>query len=229
MTRNWFAILVAALLVLFSATTDLSAQAPREGITVHGNWVLEVTNPDGTLAERREFENALSPGVGDRLLTQLLTRGRTMGLWGIGLYSDVNPWPFGTSNRASIIEEADSGAPGPSVFKTLIVSAADNSSNADGSLNLVYRDASNALRIVLKGTATAVAAGSISSVSTLANTCSANVAANSCVGSVYSMGYGFTGTLVKNAAGVPTPLPLVREQSVTVTVIISFSSPSGGN
>jgi hypothetical protein len=31
----------------------------NEGIKVHGHWVLETKNPDGSLASRREFENAL--------------------------------------------------------------------------------------------------------------------------------------------------------------------------
>jgi hypothetical protein len=33
---------------------------PQEGIKVHGHWVIEVRNPDGTLSTRREFENGLS-------------------------------------------------------------------------------------------------------------------------------------------------------------------------
>jgi hypothetical protein len=31
----------------------------HQGIKVHGHWVLQVKNHDGTLAERREFENSL--------------------------------------------------------------------------------------------------------------------------------------------------------------------------
>src|SRR5688500_397291 len=39
-----------------------SAGGPQEGITVHGRWVVEVRNPDGTLASRTEFNNALASG-----------------------------------------------------------------------------------------------------------------------------------------------------------------------
>ena len=36
----------------------------NEGIQVHGHWTIEVTNPDGSLATRTEFENALTqPGA----------------------------------------------------------------------------------------------------------------------------------------------------------------------
>jgi hypothetical protein len=34
------------------------ATGPQEGIKVHGHWVIEVRNPDGKVATRREFENA---------------------------------------------------------------------------------------------------------------------------------------------------------------------------
>jgi len=30
-----------------------------EGISVHGHWVIDVKNPDGTIAEHRDFENSL--------------------------------------------------------------------------------------------------------------------------------------------------------------------------
>jgi hypothetical protein len=35
------------------------AEGPSEGITVHGQWVIEVRNPDGTVTARRDFENEL--------------------------------------------------------------------------------------------------------------------------------------------------------------------------
>ncbi len=42
-----------------------------EGIKVHGHWIIEVRNPDGTLVTRREFDNRL---VDASLLTRVLTR-----------------------------------------------------------------------------------------------------------------------------------------------------------
>lgn len=33
---------------------------PTEGIQVHGHWVIEVENPDGSVASRHAFENALT-------------------------------------------------------------------------------------------------------------------------------------------------------------------------
>jgi hypothetical protein len=68
-------ILLAALTLAFAAIalnpTPLAAQE-REGIQVHGRWVVEVHDPDGTLVKRLEFDNALAPG-GAQLLAQYLT------------------------------------------------------------------------------------------------------------------------------------------------------------
>ena len=49
------------------------AKGPHEGITVHGHWTIVVKNPDGTVAARQEFENALDPFEGADLLTGLLS------------------------------------------------------------------------------------------------------------------------------------------------------------
>ena len=56
------------------SSVDLAANsgdATSEGIQVHGHWTIEVLNPDGSVAEHREFENALT-GPGGRDLAGLL-------------------------------------------------------------------------------------------------------------------------------------------------------------
>jgi hypothetical protein len=40
------------------------ARGKSEGIKVHGHWVIEIRNPDGSLASRHELENALVAGIG---------------------------------------------------------------------------------------------------------------------------------------------------------------------
>jgi hypothetical protein len=73
---------------------DAQSPAPQkpggEGIKVHGHWVLQVKNPDGTLGERREFENSLvtsgSNGfLGSTLLVNLLGGVYSSGGLGIAL------------------------------------------------------------------------------------------------------------------------------------------------
>jgi hypothetical protein len=80
-----------------------------EGIQVHGDWVIEVRNADGSLAVRREFENALQ-SVGSHYLTRLLDRSASMGAWAIGVYG--NPGPCGALNPSDycVIRETAGGA-----------------------------------------------------------------------------------------------------------------------
>jgi hypothetical protein len=71
------------------ATTARNPGGKSEGIKVHGHWVLDVRNPDGTLASRKEFENALLtiPGEGSSALATLLAGGAAVGGWYVALAS----------------------------------------------------------------------------------------------------------------------------------------------
>lgn len=72
---------------------SLSVAAPdREGtFKVHGHWTIEVRDPDGSLAERREFENATTL-VGRKALARFFRgawapNGADVGTWSIGVPS----------------------------------------------------------------------------------------------------------------------------------------------
>jgi hypothetical protein len=67
---------VAALTLALSGR--VVAQVPSQGVKVHGHWVIEVRNADGTLHVRREFENAF---VGQRILAYVLSGQAAMGGW----------------------------------------------------------------------------------------------------------------------------------------------------
>jgi hypothetical protein len=69
--------LKAAITILFAFTTVSAAaqeskDGVRDGINLHGKWVLEVRNPDGSLVERRSFTNALTEN-GKTKLARMLT------------------------------------------------------------------------------------------------------------------------------------------------------------
>jgi hypothetical protein len=51
---------------------------PHEGIKVHGHWVIDVRNPDGSLVTHHEFENALRPS--SMVLPQILSRNASINL-----------------------------------------------------------------------------------------------------------------------------------------------------
>jgi hypothetical protein len=63
-----------------SQTGAKTRGGPQEGIKIHGHWVIEVRNPDGTLATRREFENSLET-QGQQNLAALLARAASGGHW----------------------------------------------------------------------------------------------------------------------------------------------------
>ncbi|MFZ0392383.1 MAG: hypothetical protein WCF17_02855 [Terracidiphilus sp.] len=67
----------------------------NQGITVHGHWVIEVRNPDGSLAQRREFENSLMP-AGKLAIAALLAGNVTGGGLAIALDGKSIDWTFGS-------------------------------------------------------------------------------------------------------------------------------------
>ena len=75
-----------------------AALAQSEGLKVHGHWVIEVRNPDGSLASHHEFNNALAPGGfgGASLLAHLLGGKKSPGTWLVEVSGEGAP---GTGTR----------------------------------------------------------------------------------------------------------------------------------
>ena len=65
------------------STTDGSGTLGST-IALHGDWVIDIANADGTLASRHEFSNALS-ARGPWLIALVLATSRTPGSWRIVL------------------------------------------------------------------------------------------------------------------------------------------------
>ena len=75
-------------------TAPAPDSADGEGIEVHGHWTIEVRNPDGSLDERHEFENALTPEGNDYLVGLLAGTDTFTGGWAV---SACQPSPVGAS------------------------------------------------------------------------------------------------------------------------------------
>ena len=76
-----FACTLAALPVPASARQHQHPpiEVPAGDIKIHGHWVIDVRNPDGTPAARREFDNAVTTAGGPRSANLLLAiRGRAV-------------------------------------------------------------------------------------------------------------------------------------------------------
>jgi hypothetical protein len=78
------AVLLCSLPVLAQTSP---AKGPSEDIKVHGHWVIEVHNGDGSLASRQEFENSLA-AHGQELLAAILAKA-TVSNWYIYLVDTV--------------------------------------------------------------------------------------------------------------------------------------------
>jgi hypothetical protein len=167
-----------------------------EPIKVHGHWVLEIRNPDGSLAQRKELENSLlvSAGGGQGALAQLLNGGVVVGGWAVLLYS------HNTLGAAAIAQNAQDcarlsgiGSCGP----TLTVSLSADTT-----------------QLFLQGTSAPVLSNDpITLVESYLLTCPAGTQSRTCITTGFA--YGFSSAL--------TSTNVQQGQTVTVTVTYSFS------
>ncbi len=217
--QRWFRVLAVAVLMatLLLAgcsgssqnpvqTSSIVDKAPNEGIEVQGHWTIEVKNPDGTLVEHREFDNAFNTTSGREFLVKLLSRQRAVGGWYIRLHgSPTTQHAFmdETSRRTfGTIAESTSTSTLPQLFKTLTVSIPTSGDYAG--------------RLVLSGTATAQANGNIGTVQTEIMGLVATEAPSS--------SYSSTGGMhVFTATNLSSPVTLTTGQQVVVTVAIDFN------
>jgi hypothetical protein len=199
-------VLIAALscapALAQSATTapasGASSGTGQEGVKVHGDWTLTVRNPDGTVAARHEFKNALAAHLGgDRLLAQLLGGAAVAGIWTVGFNVTAGGCNAGTN--CTITESASTGgATSRDLTKSVPVSGPD------------------AGKFVLRGSVRILNAATIDMVQTALTSCAPSVSPASCIGSS------------ANEAGVTQKwlsqgVTVAQDQLVEVKVVISFS------
>jgi hypothetical protein len=208
-------------IVLIGVASDAFSQtapregAPREGITVHGHWVIDVRNGDGSLDSHMEFENRLAlpgdepfGGAGNRILAALLGRSSSVGVWEIQLHGiniDLCQDLTAPVVNGCVITEPLAATVAANYFKNLTMTT-----------NL------QAGTVTLKGTArTNSCSGcgplAVTHVNTALRTCAASSAPSSPCTANQNGG-------VFSKTEVPDPKPFVNfDQSVDVTVVISFS------
>lgn len=181
-------------LLASSTGTGQTGGTPNEGIKIHGRWTIEVRNPNGTLAERREFDNALT-SQGATELAHILLGDRTPGNLAIRLDVDV-------AGSYLYYYIAENTTPGDMV---------NYSKNLALSIPTTGPDAN---RLVMSGSITVPATGNITGVSTDLYTGDPTVApASTTMG---NSALSFTNTNLS-----PT-LPVVAGQQVAAKVVIRF-------
>ena len=188
--------ILAAAAALLGQEHEAAEAREKGAIKVHGHWVMEVKNPDGSTASRKEFENSLSTGAnnGNNLLTLLLTGGLTPANWEV----TIGGGPA-APNAVYILSPNCLLVQGTTCFPNLTVTVSNR-------------------QIVLQGTTSAMTISfPISVVQTAMNDCSPNVSPSGCIaGTTFNGAFGFTQASV-------TGLTVQVGQMIAVTVTISFS------
>lgn len=192
-----------------TALATASPGGPSEGIQIHGHWTIEVLEPDGSLVSRREFDNELV-AQGTLMLSQLLGRTKTAGVWRIQLQG-----PTGETGPCQ---------PNPSIVVPCVITET-NSSATDGPH--VSRDLQLTQPVgigdplVLQGGITALVDSDISTVTTLMELCDGTVSAATCTSTGGSSGASFF------TFTAPSPaIPVLNGQGINVSVEISAFGPA---
>jgi hypothetical protein len=186
---------------LSSTVHNSSEGTPAEAIQVHGHWIFEVRNPDGTLAERRELDNALASN-GNLVICSFLGRKNSVGAWHIGLGGGDPPFvnSFLAATGGLIVENSYPITDSPH-FRNLTVSIPTSGENVN--------------KLVLSGTAIAGRDGQIANVTTAVMMLPPT--------QVPQSSYVGDGQYVLTATTLSSPVSLTKGQQVSVTVVISFS------
>jgi hypothetical protein len=199
---RWLVLGVVAWAAVALAAVTLAEDGAHESIRVHGQWKIEVFDPDGTRVSVTEFENAL---VDQNLIPLLMSGQVSYGGWGISLeggpvglclYTDGDEGPCNIGaegvyyggiqlHSTNLTVVADPGAPGT---------------------------------VVLQGSVTAGLDGSVDAVGTRFNLCPGDVAPTVCVTQEGAEWREFT------RATISPGTPVVAGQLIQVSVTLSFTS-----
>jgi hypothetical protein len=183
---------------------EKSPGGPHEGIKVHGHWAIAIKNPDGSVASRHEFENALVPSA--TALGDALGRATVIGRWNLTLVAAacVAQDGSGTAVVCDLEEPGGGNCPAAScqAFNNLTVSSANG-------------------KAILQGNATATFASSITTVVSFVSECPRSGTAN------YGLPTVCGSTPTSNASvfssATIAPIAVSAGQIVQVTVTFSFS------
>jgi hypothetical protein len=202
-----------------------------EGIKMHGHWVIDLKNPDGSLAKHTEFENSLQTTGATALLSLLAGQAVSTSLV-ISLIDSNGGHTFllispTVSTFAGSASDFCSNFGGVSCVKTLTTKV--NPPTLDPNTGAVTGPPS----MVLSGTGSYLYNPSygftISQVATLVSTCQpasgtgfSAVSPATCSVTPYSFD-GSTTAATLTSTNLPTPVTLAPGQFVTVTVTLTFS------
>jgi hypothetical protein len=195
----------------------------QEGVTMHGHWIIDLRNPDGTIAEHRDFENALlDPTVPLRVVAGVDVVGdfgitiASTGSYVCTAYGSGSPGPLGSclvavSSTAGL--GGNSGCAGASAgFCNYTLKEVTNGGGGNGA-------------ITLSGTMPVLASGAVTEVGTQIFACHTSATGFATVDPVgcYNQTEG-SGYAYGNLTGTSIPaLNVTTGQTIAFTVVLTFS------
>jgi len=203
-TRLVLALSVSVVLAFGQAQEKPDSGRKNEGIRVHGHWVLEIKNPDGSLASRHEFENSLSTATnsGPTLLSGLLSGQYAAGPWTVYVqFNDVAGTALSVAESAAVC--------------THLLSQNPTGGPCSSTLNV-----SSGTPLVLQGTTPAApSAGTLIQVGSLMYPCAGSSSPVACEpAAIPTTTFGALFT-----TAVLSGITIQAGQAVSITVSISFS------
>lgn len=212
-----------------NVTTKAVAEEPKakgqqEGIKVHGHWTIEIKNPDGTVAQHREFENNLISSAYPALVS-FLTGFATPGWFAVLITGSPQP----------CVAPASGPAPGPSacfLVRDPAEAALFPAGIAVPTLTVLPMPlGASPTSIQLQGTAVAAEGSTLEGVGTNLTYCasssvSLNLPANLSTITPAGCNKQTVGGFQVNFTGTSIPPPaivVVPTQTIQVTVVLSFS------
>jgi hypothetical protein len=203
-----------------------SAGAINQGVKLHGHWIIDVKNPDGTLAQHRDFENAIEPS-GQGFLIGLMSGYLTPGDYMIIMGPTSGNGACTASGQYCGIARSLSTYPALGYCGTYYCAAG---------LTYTYNLGSDELNsgpfsMVLAGSITANQTGTIGQVYSVISTC-ANIAGSTTV-NPSTIETSSPASCVTQTSPTPwfgplslasiTPIAVNSGQIIQVTVTITFS------
>jgi len=191
-----------------------------EGMKMHGHWVIDVRNPDGTLAEHRDFENSIQFG-GQAYLIGLMAGYVVPSDYviDIGTNGVLTPPCVLNGSQGCFIVRSLATSPGNFLCPLSVCST-----------NLTYTfNQSNFVNssMVLAGSVTANQAGTIAAVATFAGGCPSTTTQTSLTTVSPATCNASTAVplslIEMTATTLANPINVVSGQLIQVTVTISFS------
>jgi len=201
-----------------AASGSADGGSVNQGFRVHGHWVIDIKNPDGTLAQHHEFENMLQGG-GAAYLIGLMAGYAVNSDAEIFVQANTGPSPCTAAYSGCAIVRSLTTNPGSTTCANYFCAATLTTTTHQDYAVLANNS------IVYSGTVVANQAGTIGTVSTYTATCPtapiqttlATVSPAACTAQAGNIGINaLTGATVST-------ISVASGQIIQVTVTISFS------